>query len=519
MSGSDTQDFGAVVVGGGPAGAAVSRLLSQWGHRVCVLTRRPPDHQPLAVSIPPSSRRLLDVLGVTDVVETAGFQRSRGNTVWWGDTASRCVDFPDGDTGFQVLRSELEALLLEQSAGAGAQVRMDTTVRWVDVESRPARVGFESSDGSVGTLTAGLVLDCSGRTGVVAGPLRIHDQANATVALCGVWRRPGGWDLPDDTHTLVESYRDGWAWSIPTAPGVRFVTLMVDPRRTVMSRGRERDRTYLAELDKTVHVRRLVDAARFDGAVWGHTASQYSAGRYQDEAFLLVGDAASFIDPLSSFGVKKALASAWLAAVVVNTAIRTPSMASAAGELYDRRERYVWNTYRSLAARFYRDAAEAHGHAFWSARSEAAREPTGAATLESDVPSLDVPDPLDVGGEPDVEVLRRDPAVLAAFDALRQAPEIRLSLGRNVRRSIGAAVRGRLVVPEERLATDALPEGLRYVRGVDLIQVVETAPEHRQVPDLWEAYCRSAGPVILPDFIGVLSVLLARGILVNESPI
>ena len=34
---------------------------------------------------------------------------------------------------------------------------------------------------------------------------------------------------------------------------------------------------------------------------------------------LLAGDAGSFIDPLSSAGVKKALASAWLAAVAVST--------------------------------------------------------------------------------------------------------------------------------------------------------------------------------------------------------
>jgi 2-polyprenyl-6-methoxyphenol hydroxylase-like FAD-dependent oxidoreductase len=515
MTGEDAAAFEAVVVGGGPAGAAASRLLSLWGHRVLVLTRRPPQDRPLPVSIPPSSRKLLDVLGVTEAVEDAGFQRSRGNTVWWGEAPTRCVDFPDGSSGFQVLLAELEGLLLEGSAEAGAEVRRDATVRSVDTGSGPARVTFESPDGSPGTAEATLVLDCSGRAGVVAAGFRIHDHANATVALCGLWRRPGGWGLTDETHTLVESYRDGWAWSIPTAPGVRFVTVMVDPRRTALSRGQERDRTYLAELDKTVRMRDLVQAARFDGDTWGHTASQYCAERYQGKSHLLVGDAASFIDPLSSFGVKKALASAWLAAVVANTAARTPSMAEAARELFDRRERYVWDAYRSLAARFYRDAARAHGTPFWSARAEALPASADAATPPSDVPSLDAPDPLDAGGEPDVDVLRQDPAVLAAFDVLRRTPEIRLRLGRGVRRVTGAAVRGRLVVPEDRLATDTLPGGLRYLRGVDLLQVVEQAPAHHQVPDLWEAYCRSAGPVILPDFLGVLSVLLARGILVN----
>ena len=37
------------------------------------------------------------------------------------------------------------------------------------------------------------------------------------------------------------------------------------------------------------------------------------------------------------------------------------------------------------------------------------------------------------------------------------------------------------------------------------------------VPDLFEAYCRSTTPVILPDFLGALSVMLAKGILVDRQ--
>ena len=43
----------------------------------------------------------------------------------------------------------------------------------------------------------------------------------------------------------------------------------------------------------------------------------YDATRFVDGDVLLVGDAGSFLDPLSSAGVKKALASGWLAAVAV----------------------------------------------------------------------------------------------------------------------------------------------------------------------------------------------------------
>ena len=51
----------------------------------------------------------------------------------------------------------------------------------------------------------------------------------------------------------------------------------------------------------------------------------YSSERPAGDTWLLVGDAASFIDPLSSAGVKKAMASGWLAAVALNTALAEPA--------------------------------------------------------------------------------------------------------------------------------------------------------------------------------------------------
>ena len=56
---------------------------------------------------------------------------------------------------------------------------------------------------------------------------------------------------------------------------------------------------------------------------------------------------------------------------------------------------------------------------------------------------------------------------------------------------------------------------IRFLRGVDLPKLVAMAPGHIQVPDLFETYNRACEPVALPDFLGALSVLLAKGILEN----
>ena len=56
---------------------------------------------------------------------------------------------------------------------------------------------------------------------------------------------------------------------------------------------------------------------------------------------------------------------------------------------------------------------------------------------------------------------------------------------------------------------------LDYIANVEVCRLVEMAPHHRQVLDLFEAYNRGAAPVDLPHFLAALSSLLAEGILVS----
>ena len=66
----------------------------------------------------------------------------------------------------------------------------------------------------------------------------------------------------------------------------------------------------------------------------------YVSDRIVGDGWILVGDAACFIDPLFSSGVHLALSAGILAAAWVTTAHKRPEMAEAAGrvykELYDR---------------------------------------------------------------------------------------------------------------------------------------------------------------------------------------
>lgn len=465
----------AVVIGGGPAGSAAARLLAAWGHSVVILDNPAPRSRGLAESIPPSTRKLLSEVGVLEDVERAHFYRSSGNTVWWATHDPRLETFSatgpaPATLGYQVFRPAFDRVLIQSAESAGADVRTPARVRSVSFGGERAFVDFEHR-GSQATIASRFVLDCSGRAGIVGRRFRRAQPGHRTFALVGVWHSRT-WDLPDDTHTLVETCENGWAWSVPMSTTTRHVGLMVG-----------HGRNYQAELAKTTHLRRTLAAATLQRE-WACDASLYFSETYAGPQFLLVGDAGSFIDPLSSFGVKKALASAWLAAIVAHTTLVHPEREAIARDFFSNWERNVYTTHLRRSRDFARAARAEHPSAFWTSRADTA----------IDAPDDDEDD-FASGG------LR--------FDA---GSDFDLMIAAGVRFEPRPVIRGHEIVVEE-----AFAGGLRFAGHVDLVKLAEMACHHRHVPDLFDAYCRSCPPVPLPSMVSGLSMLVAKGILHARS--
>jgi flavin-dependent dehydrogenase len=495
-----SRDYDAIIIGAGPGGCGAARLLAGWKHRVLLIDRPGGQSRMLAESIPPSAQKVLSALGMLTAIEDAGFAPWRGNTVWWADAPVRSESFGGAAAGYQVERHRFDDVLRRLAIESGAEHRHGRVIEaripglsGMSAGDAPS-VSFET-DGGLVHASASIVLDCSGRAGVVARHgLRRTESPARTIALVGVWQSATSFAGANPAHTLVASYDDGWGWSVSASPGVRHVTVMVDPSRTNLARGESAVEVYRSELHKITAFRALLAEATLSDGPSGADASPYDALAYAGDGFLLVGDAGSFIDPLSSFGVKKALASAWLAAIAAHTAIATPSMREEALAFFNRRERELAAAAMQSSARVASDAARSTPHPFWLARAEPA---------END----------DLEGSPDATALARDPDVQGAFADLKQRPVIRLRIGPAVRIAPRAAVRGREIVMDDHLFAPAWPDGVRYLRNVDLVGLVRLAPAHADVGELFGAFVAEHRDVPLPDFLGALSVLIARGAL------
>lgn len=500
MSSPLRREVDVAVIGGGPAGAAAATRLARWGYSVAVLTKPNSPDATLGESLPPSIMKPLIAVGLERAMEGRGFYRSQGNTVWWGEGNKRSEPFANGGQGYQVARHIFDQALLAEAAEAGAVVLAGTVVRDVKLDRLPVQVSYQTAEGQHHVLGATMVLDCSGRSGVIARRgHRLLDPHQATIALVGIWSRDGAWDVPDPSHTLVESYADGWGWSVPVSSSVRYVAFMVDPRTTSLSKTADTTSVYHGELNKTVQLLRMVRGAWLMRRPWGRDASIYSASEFGGSSFLLVGDAASSVDPLSSFGVRKALMSAWLAAVVTRTKFRRSEMEPKALALFTRHETQVFEASRKLSASYFSDAGISGTHPFWVERSEVAESPFQLESYEFTE--------LDDGS------LVRD-----AFESLRQASGINLRVTPAVSLTKKAAIRDDEVILEESVVVDGWPateRGLCFLRGVNVPLLVDIAGDYSQVPDLFEAYNRSTYPVPLEEFLRVLSLLLAKGALRN----
>lgn len=459
-----------LVVGGGPAAATAARLLARWGRRVIVVARPPASEAGLAESLTPSCGKLFDLMGIRAAIDAAGFVRSTGHTVWWGTSPVRYEAFAPGALGWQVTSARLAETMLACAVEAGAQVvrgalTVERVLEW------PARYR----------------LDCSGRGGVLGRPLgrREYQTGGRTVALAGVWHGEGHWDLPDPTHTVIESYDDGWAWSVPIDGYHRAIAVMVDPRTTALARGSGPLELYRREVSKAPHLAALVTGARLVDGPIGWDASTYVSRVPVGDDWLLVGDAASCIDPLSSAGVRKAMASAWLAAVAVNSALTDAALAAPALSLFAEREARTFERFQALTRRFMTDGAGVSAHPFWSDRT--GHEWDGAA---------DAPDRH---------------ALADAYERIRATEGTGLEVSPHARIERRPAPTERLIVLERHLVTDGSGEAARFIGDVDIVAVADRLRPGQTVGALYERYVQEVGTVGLPAFLTALATAVARG--------
>ena len=342
-------DAEVIVVGGGPGGSTVAAELAGLGHRVVLLDKANfPRHKACSEYINPGGARILRELGIESEVLAAGAHRMEAMQVHAPNGERFVANFDRAETGQAALglsRWTFDNLLLDRAKAAGVEVREGTQVRSVvTVGDRATGVEIRVN-GLHETLSAPLIIGADGRNSVVTrslgldAPVRWPDKTGLVAHYRGVT----GLDRWGEMHVGSGFY----AGLAPLENGL-FNVAVVSSSNTIRQRSGSIDHYFDQCLESLSAVASKLAAAERVGTIRGVGSMAHRVNRTTGDGYLLVGDAASFLDPFTGEGIYEALRAARLAAPIASAALKSGEVTTASLEPYRRARRQAFTAKRQV---------------------------------------------------------------------------------------------------------------------------------------------------------------------------
>jgi len=343
------RDAEAIVVGGGPAGSAFATQLAEAGHRVVLLDKaRFPRHKACSEYINPSGTNLLERLGVLDEIMNAGADRMEAMIVHAPNGDRFTANYEKTEPGRAALglsRYRLDHILLERAKAAGVDVIERAHVRSVIREDGRA-LGVEVTiDGTRESLRASLIVGADGHNSVVSRDLDLDVPVRflRKTGLIAHYRGVSGLDRYGEMHVGHGRY-GGLAILEDGLTNVAIVSGV----GAVEARTGSIEEFFESSIQAIPEMARKLEGATRVGGIRGVGSMAHRARRTSGDGFMLVGDAASFLDPFTGEGIYEALQGAALAAPVASAALRAGDTSKGALDEYRLARRRAFTAKRQV---------------------------------------------------------------------------------------------------------------------------------------------------------------------------
>jgi flavin-dependent dehydrogenase len=327
-----TSNYDVILIGSGPSGSTASALLAEKGHNVLVLEREKFPRYHIGESLLPFTYQPLQRLGLIDRMKKSAFVKKY--SVQFVSPSGRAslpfyfFDRYDRDSvaqTWQVLRSEFDQMLMENSRAKGAEIQEEMTVTELIWENGAVKgVRAKAKGGEPTEYRAPLTLDCTGKEAFTAvrNNWRVKDPFLNKVAVWTYYKGAKRDEGVDEGATTVAYVPEkGWFWYIPQHNDMISVGVVAEGKYLTRDGVKSPELIFKREIEQNQWIKQHVAVGQQTGNYFLTSEYTHHSKHCATEGLLLVGDAFAFLDPVFSSGVMLALKSGVLAADAVHQAI------------------------------------------------------------------------------------------------------------------------------------------------------------------------------------------------------
>ena len=344
-------DFEVGIIGAGPGGSAMAAYLAKAGIHCAMFERDIFPREHVGESLVPSSTRVFNELGFIDPMEQHRFPHKYG-AVWTASQSKQSyshdweglaadnyadIDFDervqagvDKNYTYHVDRGKFDLLLMQHANKLGATVYQGIRVKRVDF-SNPDHVviRFDMGHQEVGVHVR-MVVDASGRQTFlgIQEKLKVRDPIFDQYAIHTwfdgydrrtVQRKEGQADYIY-IHFLPLS--NSWVWQIPITDTITSVGVVTQKKNFAKSK-ESREAFFWQCVGSRPELHEGLRKAKQLRSFKEEGDYSYAMQQICGDRFVMIGDAARFVDPIFSTGVSIALNSARFASRDIIIAAQT----------------------------------------------------------------------------------------------------------------------------------------------------------------------------------------------------